>query len=334
MAAAICTMLLYFGQIVQDGALVPFSSLPSAIPKLFSSSGDDDEEDESRPRFLMSLNDNVEGFLFGMARIFPAIIVLNLAWAVGSMMTTVGADRLFARWIVGGISAQSLPTISFVISFFMALATGSSWGTMSILFPMVLVPTYDAAGGDEIIFYATTAGILSGSVAGDHVSPISDTTVLSALACDCNVLSHVATQAEYSLVVTIISILLGTIPIGYDTWPNIVGILIGAGLVIAFVYLLCVPVMSPTGRYDLFTEAVLKIKTMRGGQDSDLVQLKEDTVKACRGELENKKKASFDDDDDEEEEVSNDTHEVADDVPDDVPDAGDEEESNNKPVDA
>jgi len=51
----------------------------------------------------------------------------------------------------------------------MALATGTSWGTMSILFPLILVPTYEASGGDAIIFYSVTAGVLSGSVAGDHV---------------------------------------------------------------------------------------------------------------------------------------------------------------------
>ena len=279
MATAICTMLFYFSQIVQDGELVGLSSLIPSVRKMFTSS----EDDESKTRFLMSLNDNVEGFLHGMARIFPAIIVLNLAWAVGAMMTTVGADRLFARWIVGGLSPEALPTLSFVISFFMALATGTSWGTMSILFPLVLVPTYEAPGSNEIIFYATTAGILSGSVAGDHTSPISDTTVLSALACDCNVLSHVATQAEYSLLITIVSILLGTIPIGYSSWPNIIGILIGAGLVIAFVFFVCVPVICENGRYDLFTEAILKYKKMRGF-DSELFQLKEDTAKYYRGD--------------------------------------------------
>jgi len=85
------------------------------------------------------------------------LIVLTLAWASGSMMIAVGADRLFSRWIVGGISPQALPTLSFLISFLMALATGTSWGTMAILFPLILVPTYQASGGDEIIFYSVTA---------------------------------------------------------------------------------------------------------------------------------------------------------------------------------
>ncbi len=222
-------------------------------------------------------------------------------------MVAVGADRLFSAIITNGIEAKWLPTLSFVISLFMALATGknifnkrrflvyhclrthhcisftgTSWGTMSILFPLILIPTYDAAGGDETIFYAVTAGVLSGSVAGDHVSPISDTTVLSALACDCDLLAHVNTQAPYAAVVSVIAILLGTIPIGFDAWPNIVGLLLGWGVIVAFIYLVCVPVISQSGKYDIMTELYMKV---RRGDDSPLAILKEDTAKAFSGEL-------------------------------------------------
>jgi hypothetical protein len=115
------------------------------------------------------------------------------------------------------------------------------------------------------------------------MSPISDTTVLSALACDCKLLDHVSTQAPYAFVVVVISMILGTIPIGYgDNWPNIVGILLGTAAVIAFVYGLCVPVLSPTGRYDIFTELYLKFVTSQG-KESELFQLIEDTTKYCAG---------------------------------------------------
>ncbi len=73
----------------------------------------------------MSVFDSSESFLFGMGRIFPALIVLTLAWASGAIMVAVGADRLFSRWIVGGIAPEALPTLSFLISLFMALATGT-----------------------------------------------------------------------------------------------------------------------------------------------------------------------------------------------------------------
>jgi len=165
MATAIVTLLMYLLQIVQDGELVKPSG--SVLKALFSRRSSQ-EDGESKPHFLLGVGESVEAFLFGMGRIFPALIVLTLAWASGAVMIDVGADRLFSAWIVGGVSPEALPTLSFVISFFMALATGTSWGTMSILFPLILLPTYQASDGDAIIFYSVTAGVLSGSVAGDH----------------------------------------------------------------------------------------------------------------------------------------------------------------------
>ena len=268
MATAIVTLLMYLLQPVQNGEIVA-PSFKTIKGCMFSSEAD-------CPHSLMTVGQSVESFLYGMGRIFPALIVLTLAWASGSIMIAVGCDRLFSRWIVGGINPEALPTMSFLISFLMALATGTSWGTMSILFPLILVPTYEASNGDALIFYAVTAGVLSGSVAGDHVSPISDTTVLSALASDCQLLSHVVTQGPYVVVIVIVSVILGTVPIGYSNWPNIIAILLGTLTIVAFVYGICVPVLSPSGRYDIMTELQLKFKGERG-HDSELFQLREHT---------------------------------------------------------
>lgn len=277
MAAAICTLLLYLIQIVNGGSLI-FPG-PSAIMDLFRTPSEDAEKDEyTRP--LLSVRESIESFIYGMRRIFPALVVLTLAWASGEIMKDVGANRLFARWITGGLDPRSLPTLSFIISGFMALATGTSWGTMSILFPLVLVPTFDATDGDAGIFYAVVAGILSGSVAGDHVSPISDTSVLSALACDCDLVAHVTTQAPYAVVVSIISILLGTIPWGYGAWPNLLGIVLGAGVIAIFGVFFCVPVVSATGRFDPIIEAKMAMS-----KSTELVKLKEDTVSSFNGTL-------------------------------------------------
>jgi Na+/H+ antiporter family len=233
-----------------------------------------------QPRFIMSLGESIESFLFGMSRIFMALIVLTLAWASGALMSAVGCDRLFAAWIVGGIDPALLPTLSFLISLLMALATGTSWGSMSILFPLILLPTYQSANGDPLIFYATVAGVLSGSVAGDHMSPISDTTVLTALACDIKLMAHVSTQAPYVLIVVLFSVLFGTLPIGYDAWPNIVGILIGWAVSLAFVYVVCVPIISKTGRWDPF----FKYCCGRGNDREFIETLTADTIRKFNGE--------------------------------------------------
>ena len=292
-AASIISIILYVSQWYKpDGTLaLPhyktfckyFCMKENTHGRLFDDEEGNDENvdiassNDAKP--LLSLPIAVESFIYGMGRIFPALIVLNLAWAVGLIMVDVGADRLFSRWIVDGINPESLPTLSFLISFLMALATGTSWGTMSILFPLLLVPTYEASNGNEIIFYSTVAGVLSGSVAGDHVSPISDTTVLSALACDCQLLRHVVTQTPYVMVVVVISILFGTLPIGSETWPNIIGILIGCLVVALFSYFICVPVASPIGRYDIITEIGLRFFP-----NPELLELRENTKKFYAGE--------------------------------------------------
>ena len=236
---------------------------------------------EVQPRFLMSVPEAVESFLFGMTRIFLALVVLTLAWASGDIMSYVGADRLFAAWIVGGIDPQLLPTLSFLISLLMALATGTSWGTMSILFPLILVPTYISSDGDPLIFYAVVAGVLSGSVAGDHMSPISDTTVLSALACDVTLVAHVSTQAPYVLISVLCEYHLRNSPHRirrmaeygrYRYWMGVLGL---------FVYFVCAPVISPTGRWDPF----FKYCCGRRHDKEFLDQLTEDCIKKANGEV-------------------------------------------------
>jgi hypothetical protein len=131
---------------------------------------------------------------------------------------------------------------------------------MSILFPLILVPTYLASNGDPLIFYATTAGVLSGSIAGDHMSPISDSTVLSSLACDCNLIAHVVTQAPYALTFSLLSVVVGTLPVGYGVWPNMIGILIGWVLTGLFIIFYCKPAVNVNGSYDFLTELYIKCK--------------------------------------------------------------------------
>ena len=152
MATANITTLFYIFQIVQDSKILPpwmifswpvikglfgFNATEEEdVQPLVEETGeavegekitkivdvDDVDSPPSGPRSLMSLYECSESFLYGLSRIFPALVVLTLAWASGSIMISVGADRLFSRWIVGGVSAEMLPTLSFVISGFMALA--------------------------------------------------------------------------------------------------------------------------------------------------------------------------------------------------------------------
>ena len=116
------------------------------------------------------------------------------------------------------VSAKWLPTIVFVLSGFVAFCTGTSWGTMGILLPMVVPLAHLLLEGtsnplDNPIMYCSVGGVLAGAVFGDHCSPISDTTVLSSQSCACNHIAHVWTQMPYAILVAVsqhpVMILLG-----------------------------------------------------------------------------------------------------------------------------
>jgi tetracycline resistance efflux pump len=129
-AAVLLTLLMYHFQFKTDGedVLWPTPNVLKAYVTGWCKKEDHDGARRVAP--LMNVYESVDSFLYGMGHVFPATVVLTLAWASGSIMGAVGTDRLFADIISDGVAPGSLPTLSFVISFFMALATGTSWGTM------------------------------------------------------------------------------------------------------------------------------------------------------------------------------------------------------------
>ena len=140
----------------------------------------------------------------------------------------------------------------------------------------MLGPSYEASDGNPVIFYGVTAGILAGAVAGDHASPISDTTVLSSMASQCQLLEHVRTQAPYVLVVVTWSILVGTIPAaGTQAYGNGIAIFLGFLFMLLHVIFTSAKVVNASGRADCFTALYMYFK-----KDEDLEQLKEDVKKA------------------------------------------------------
>ena len=120
MGVSVFMMIFYAIQITKDGSIIVPNA--RAIREVLTAPNTKKDDLEPRARSLMSLKDSSESFLLGMGRVFPALIILTLAWASGSIMKAVGCDRLFAAWIVGSIPPETLPTLSFVISLFMAIA--------------------------------------------------------------------------------------------------------------------------------------------------------------------------------------------------------------------
>ncbi len=154
----------------------------------------------------------------GAAKLIPTCGVLLLAWSLGTIMDAdhLNTGQNIANTLGDSIPFQIIPLVIFLISSIMAFATGTSYGTMGILFPLAIPLAYSA--NTEIDFLVLVVGaILTGTILGDHCSPISDTTLLSSAGAEVDHLAHVQTQMPYALTVGAFS------AIGY----LVMGILIG-----------------------------------------------------------------------------------------------------------
>ncbi len=203
---------------------------------------------------------------YGARLVIPALAILWLSACLKDVTGNSGLQtaEYVGRWLEGAVSSIWLPTLAFVLAAGVALATGTSWGTMGILLPLVIGAAYvvlrneagaltlDAAVGSlagvgtpatwlavspyEPVLLATVGSVLAGAIFGDHCSPISDTTVLSSMASGCNHFSHVWTQMPYALVVGVVSILAGTLPVGLGMSPGIM-LGIAALILVGWIYL-------------------------------------------------------------------------------------------------
>ncbi len=185
---------------------------------------------------IMSLEEIVDAWYKGVRTMFYAMIILVLAWALGGISEQLRTADFLVSVLGDTLPVQLVPFIVFVLAAFTAFATGSSWGSMGILVPLVIPLTWAVmkangySGPDDMhILYSSIASVLAGSVWGDHCSPISDTTILSSMASGCDHMEHVRTQMPYALLVGVVSIGIGSIPVAFGL-PWWLGLLLGAAL--------------------------------------------------------------------------------------------------------
>lgn len=156
----------------------------------------------------------------GFRSVLGALVVLYLAWTLGHALEEAGTSNYLSSLLETEVPAWILPSLSFLLAAGISLSTGSSFGTMGILIPIILplaVPLQREMG--NFIFCASTASVLAGASLGDHMSPISDTTVLSAAGSGTSVVSHTHTQLPYALSVGSIALLAGYLPAGLGISP-------------------------------------------------------------------------------------------------------------------
>ena len=177
---------------------------------------------------------DVNAWYQGMRAMLYAMVILVLAWALSTTTVELQTATFLTEMIGTTIPAAAMPVIVFVLAALTAFATGSSWGAMGILVPLVvplvwgMLEARGIADAEHMhLLYSSIASVLAGAVWGDHCSPISDTTILSSMASGCDHIEHVRTQLPYAMLVGAMAILTGSIPValGMPWW---LGLLLGS----------------------------------------------------------------------------------------------------------
>ncbi len=189
----------------------------------------------------LSFGRAIDAWMSGMKSMLYAVVILVLAWALGGVCKDLDTAGFLIGAIGDWIVPAWIPASVFVLAALVSFATGTSWGTMAILFPLVVPLAHRVAPGQETILLGTVSSILAGSVWGDHCSPISDTTVLSSMATSCDHMDHVRTQLPYALLVGGISLVCAELPVAAGFYGPWVGLLVGAAVLVVVFELISRP---------------------------------------------------------------------------------------------
>ncbi|HMQ88863.1 MAG TPA: Na+/H+ antiporter NhaC family protein, partial [Flavilitoribacter sp.] len=184
---------------------------------------------------VMRIGPAISTLITGFKTMLPAIMILTLAWSLAATTETLHTATYLTGALADSLNPFLLPPIVFALAAVISFSTGSSWSTMAILYPIVIPLTWAICHHNNglppemstELLLNVIAVTLAASVLGDHCSPISDTTILSSLASDCNHIEHVRTQLPYALTVGAVSLVAGGVTTG-----------LGGGWAISFVMLL------------------------------------------------------------------------------------------------
>ncbi len=187
---------------------------------------------------ILNAHETVDAWYGGVRAMLFAMIILVLAWALAAVAGHLHTADYLVTILADTLPVALVPVTVFILSAITAFTTGTSWGTMGILMPLVIplcwaVMTVNGVNdaANMHILYSAIACNLAGAVWGDHCSPISDTTVLSSMASGCDHIEHVRTQLPYALLVGTVGIAVGTIPSGYG-FPPLLSLIFGVVILI------------------------------------------------------------------------------------------------------
>ncbi len=196
-------------------------------------------------RGKIKFNKLMEEVIEGFKSMFTAVVILTMAWSIAlvakDMHTAEFVSQLLLKW---SLSPGLVPVLTFVLACLIGFSTGTSWGTMAILYPLILPASWLLCQENGLdldasmpLFYNVVASVMAGAVMGDHCSPISDTTIMSSLASDCEHLKHVGTQMPYALTVGGVAMLSGVLPtaFGVPSWVAFAVAIVILWLIVRFI---------------------------------------------------------------------------------------------------
>ena len=185
---------------------------------------------------IAGVSESTDTTIAGFGLMLTAAAILVLAWGLGEAVGALGTDAFVAGFAENTLPPAVLPALVFVLGAFIAFSTGTSWGSMSILTPIVIPVAWQLTGSHTMIA-AVVGMIFSGSIFGDHTSPISDTSVLSATFTGADLIDHVRTQLYYASTVAVVAI--GLILVwGFARVPPLALVAVGVVLLVGIVYVL------------------------------------------------------------------------------------------------
>ena len=169
-------------------------------------------------------------FLEGIRNFFNPCMILIAAWCLSSTLKQLETSQFLVSQLSDQVPPYLFPSLVFLLGVLISFTTGTSWGTMGVLMVLALPIAIAMSPGDHELVATVVAAVFSGAVFGDHCSPLSDTTIISSLACDIEPYDHVRTQLPYAVLCAMLAVLLGFLPLGLGVHPLLC--LAGGGLVI------------------------------------------------------------------------------------------------------
>lgn len=170
-------------------------------------------------------------YISGISKASNLTIILLGAWCLSAVIDNLGTADLITTLLQSHVAPSLYPVLIFIVGAILSASTGSSWGTFAILTPFA----FSIATISSIDPSLLMGAVLSGGLFGDHISPISDTTILSSTGSNVQLLDHVKTQIPYGIINAISAVICY---LGAAIYPSYIWLIIGISISISILFII------------------------------------------------------------------------------------------------